>query len=54
MLKKIYFIIFMLIFVFVNSISFATIMIGAKGGYFFWRPMLKDSGADWASVWRKF
>ncbi|NMB65605.1 MAG: hypothetical protein GYA16_12135 [Spirochaetes bacterium] len=49
MLKKIYFIIFMLLFVFVNSISFATIMIGAKGGYFFWRPMLKDSGADWAS-----
>lgn len=24
-------------------------MVGAKGGYFVWRPLIKDVNADWAS-----
>lgn len=49
MAKKFYFIMIMVLFLLIYTFSFATIMIGAKGGYFMWRPMLKDAGADWSS-----
>lgn len=49
MVKKFYFIMIMVLFLLIYNLSFATIMIGAKGGYFMWRPMLKDAGADWSS-----
>lgn len=49
MVKKFYFIMIMALFLLIHSMSFATVMLGAKGGYFMWRPMLKDAGADWSS-----
>jgi len=38
-----------LFFISVTMQSYATVMVGVKGGYFMWRPMMKDTGADWAS-----
>ncbi|MGQ9843578.1 MAG: hypothetical protein ACUVRK_08420 [Spirochaetota bacterium] len=49
MCKKVLSAVLFLFFTSVATQSYAAVMVGAKSGYFMWRPMIKDTDADWAS-----